>query len=350
MPTNNLSIGLDLEKLKTLHSGLGQFGLHLARNLQDEFSNSKNLHLYIPDSAKGYFPNSNLHIWKRFHQISKVPLEVEVWHSLHQEAKYFPKKYKKLLLTIHDLNFLDKYGGAKLRKKLSNLQDLVDKTDGVSFISKYSKNVANEHLNFDNKQQRVIYNGLTLKQPIDTVKPNSITNSQPYLFSIGIVSAKKNFHTLIPMMKELTDLHLIIAGNNSSSYANEINQEITNAGLENRIKLVGEVTEFEKNWLYENCEAFVFPSISEGFGLPVIEAFYFGKPTIISNKSSLPEIGGKYAEYFESFNPKEMANQVQSAINDHNNSKKEEQKKYAASFSWKNAAQQYLDFYFDLIA
>lgn len=345
MPKNNLSIGLDLEKLKTLHSGLGQFGLHFARNLQNEIGNSKNLHLYIPESAKGYFPHSQTHNWKRIHQITKIPLEVDVWHSLHQEAKYFPKKYKKLLVTIHDLNFLDKYEGSKLRKKISNLQDLVDRADGISFISKYTKNVANEYLNLGDKQQRVIYNGLTLKQPIETVKPNSIEIDYPYLFSIGIISAKKNFHTLIPMMKELTDLHLIIAGNNSSSYANEINQEIANSKLEHRIKLVGEVSEFEKNWLYENCEAFVFPSLSEGFGLPVIEAFYFGKPSIISNKSSLPEIGENYAEYFNDFEPKEMSKRVKQAISTHTQEKSIEQNKYALSYSWAKAAETYLRFY-----
>ena len=77
-------------------------------------------------------------------------------------------------------------------------------------------------------------------------------------------------------------------------------------GLEERIILPGEISDMDKYWLYKNCEAFVFPSMYEGFGLPVIEAMNFGKPVFLSTFSSLPEVGGKYALYWENFDSQLM--------------------------------------------
>lgn len=344
MPTSNIKIGLDLEKLKTLNSGLGQFGLHLAKALDKAIDDHTDLEYYLPESATTYFPNHNVTLWKRLHQFTKIPIEVDIWHSLHQEAKYFPKKYQKLVVTIHDLNFLDKYEGSKLKRKLKQLQELVNKADGLTFISNYSKEIANQHLELGTKPQRVIYNGLTLNQPEQTSKP-SINTEKPFLFSIGIVSAKKNFHTLISMMEFLPDFQLLIAGNNNSEYAQQIEQEILEKKLTDRVVLIGEVSETEKNWLYSNCNAFVFPSLSEGFGLPVIESFYYGKPTIISNKSSLPEIGKDHAAYFQSFDAEKMASTVKQCIENHSQEKSSIQNNYALSFSWEKAAKEYLQFY-----
>lgn len=345
MPTNNIKIGLDLEKLKTLNSGLGQFGLHLAQALDKTIDDHIDLEFYLPENATTYFPNHNITLWKRLHQFTKIPIEVDVWHSLHQEAKYFPKKYRKLVVTIHDLNFLDKYEGSKLKRKLKQLQELVTQADGITFISNYTKEIANQHLNFGTKPQRVIYNGLTLTNPDKQVKPNNLATKKPFLFSIGIVSAKKNFHTLISMMEYLPEFALIIAGNNKSEYAQQIKNKINEKGLSDRIFLIGEISDPEKNWLYKNCQAFVFPSLSEGFGLPVIESFYYGRPTTISNKSSLPEIGKDFTHYFQNFDPKSMASNIERAISTHTPKKSIEQNKYALSYSWNKAAEEYLKFY-----
>lgn len=345
MPTSNIKIGLDLEKLKTLNSGLGQFGLHLAQALDKTIDDHTDLEFYLPESATSYFPNHNITIWKRLHQFTKIPIEVDLWHSLHQEAKYFPKKYHKLVVTIHDLNFLDKYEGSKLKRKLKQLQELVNKADGITFISNYSKEIANQHIEIGSKPQRVIYNGLTLNNPDKQNKPSNLPSDKPFLFSIGIVSAKKNFHTLVAMMEHLPDLNLIIAGNNQSEYAQKMKSMINEKGLSNQVFLFGEISEYEKNWMYKNCEAFVFPSLSEGFGLPVIESFYYGKPTIISNKSSLPEIGKEYADYFQNFEPESMASAVSHAITSHTPETGTKQNKYALSFSWEKSAEEYLKFY-----
>ena len=69
-----------------------------------------------------------------------------------------------------------------------------------------------------------------------------------------------------------------------------------------------------KAWLLDHCEAFVFPSLAEGFGLPPLEAMYFGAPVFLSRFTSLPEIGGSQAAYFDDFSPRSMRATIESEL------------------------------------
>ena len=119
-------IFLDTEKLKSPNSGLGQFCAHLGKAI--EKSSKEEIGFYIDPEHLTFFETKNTILWKRSHKYLGIPVKADIWHSMHQEAKYFPKdKATKILLTIHDLNFLDKYEGAKRKRKLKNLQKLVNK-------------------------------------------------------------------------------------------------------------------------------------------------------------------------------------------------------------------------------
>ncbi len=76
--------------------------------------------------------------------------------------------------------------------------------------------------------------------------------------------------------------------------------------MQNRVFLTGKVDDIAKQFYLSKCHAFVFPSIREGFGLPPIEAMHFGKPIFLSNKTSLPEIGGEHCYYWDNFDPEYM--------------------------------------------
>jgi glycosyltransferase involved in cell wall biosynthesis len=103
--------------------------------------------------------------------------------------------------------------------------------------------------------------------------------------------------------------------------------------------------------LLENMLAFVFPSISEGFGLPVIEAMHFGKPVILATLTSLPEIGSDAAYYFPSFDPDDMQAVFYNSLQHYSVNKTQEQKikNRSADFSWGKAAQQYAAIYKQLL-
>ncbi len=115
---------------------------------------------------------------------------------------------------------------------------------------------------------------------------------------------KKNFHVL-PALLVGNDHELIISGV-ETPYKSKIMEEAEKFGVTDRVKITGTISEEDKAWYYKNCTAFVFPSIAEGFGLPVIEAMHFGKPVFLSTHTSLPEIGGDAAFYFPTFEPADM--------------------------------------------
>lgn len=339
-------VGLDLEKIKHLKSGLGQFCLHLGQAIIKE--TEKNfIQLYIPKSAFELFPFTEKKEWKSYHKLTKVKTKVTVWHSFHQEAVYFPKnKSIKRVLTIHDLNFLDNYSGIRRERMLKRLQFIVNQASAIVFISNYSKKIAESNLIIPKEViSQVIYNGIAILKDQKACKPTFINDFTPFLFTIGIVGKKKNFHVLIEMMLHLPELKLYISGNKNSDYAKEIEGLIKVNNLSDRVFLTREITEGEKIWMYKNCSGFVFPSKNEGFGLPVVEAMSFGKPLILSNLTSLPEIGGEEASYFKDFEPVEMAKIVNDTINNHTIDKSKKLIKRTELFSWNSAAKEYIKLY-----
>jgi glycosyltransferase involved in cell wall biosynthesis len=118
-------------------------------------------------------------------------------------------------------------------------------------------------------------------------------------------------------------------------------------GIADRVHFLGIITEKQKLWAYQNCKAFVFPSLSEGFGLPVVEAMSVGKPIFLSNLTSLPEIGGDDAYYFNDFSPENMVKTFQEGMADFekNPQKSERLRQRAAKFTWKKAAEAYWELY-----
>ena len=105
------------------------------------------------------------------------------------------------------------------------------------------------------------------------------------------------------------------------------------------------MNEAEKSYLIENCNAFVFPSLLEGFGIPPIESMAKGKPTFVSCKTSLPEICGNHAHYFTSFDPHKMADVIEVGLKNFNESKASKMIAWANQYSWDRAAKSYLDIY-----
>jgi glycosyltransferase involved in cell wall biosynthesis len=341
-------IFIDTAKLSNLNSGLGQFCLHLGKALtalQSDFD----FNFYVPENCKGIFGNtvnyirqSNLH---KFIPIRSK--DYKLWHCLHQGAPYLPSDSRTpVMLTIHDLNFLYKYSGLKLKKKLRELQHKINRAQILTAISEFTANEVKQHLDIGNKTIKVIYNGNTLVHYEDVQKPTFVPSGK-FLFTLGIIQAKKNFHVLLPLLEQQKSYQLIIAGNDRDDYAAHIKEVAKKYGVLDRLIMPGIITEQEKFWLYSNCDAFLFPSLTEGFGLPVLEAMSLGKPVFLFNGSSLPEIGGSEAYYWNTFDPKEMNAVFMNGMNDFlaDGAKKNRMITWAEQFSWSRAAQEYLQLY-----
>jgi glycosyltransferase involved in cell wall biosynthesis len=342
-----MRILIDLSILKNVYCGLGQVALNYGYFFRDiyETISGEEIYLLVPKDYVGVFGNKVRYIrMRKIYRIMPwlIGKYFDVWHAIHQLSNYKPYA-RHCILTIHDFNFLYEKQGGRVKKYLRKIQQKVDKADTIVAISQFTKQEILRYVKLHNKSVHVIYNGVERIEKITPQAPLGI--KCPYLFSVGEIKRKKNFHVLVNIMRHLPDLELYIAGNNNTLYALEIESLIKERGLTN-VHLLGKVTTEEKVWLYRNCEAFVFPSLFEGFGLPVIEAMLFRKPVICSYKTSLVEIGGDHVSFFEEGFPEETsAALIRTTIEYTTAHTLNAAYQYATSFSWKNHMQMYLTMY-----
>lgn len=341
---------VEMEKLKNPHSGLGQVCLHLGQQFNRLKPPGLQLEYYLPESQQTIFGNKVPTVKQSpLHKIFPLKSDqYDVWHCLHQNSSYLPSNKKtKMILTIHDLNFLEKYKGIKRALKLGGLQKRVDRAHTLTVISRYTEKMVREHLDIGEKKIHVIPNGNTLEPMANPKKPDFVHFGE-FIFTIGIISRKKNFHTLLPLIQKNPELHLVIAGSFQDGYARELLKSAAEMKVDSRLHLPGTVNAEQKNWLYQNCMAFVFPSLTEGFGLPVVEAMSVGKPVFLSQLTSLPEIGGTEAFYWPDFEPESMNRIFRAGLNEFNAERSARSIAWTKQFSWEAAAQAYLKLYSEI--
>jgi glycosyltransferase involved in cell wall biosynthesis len=346
------AVFVELEKAKVPLSGLGQFCLHLGAELARQRPDGLALTFYLPRSRRGAFGDEVRYVdHSPVHKLlaaSRAPFDV--WHCIHQDSRYLPpRRTTRLVLTIHDLNFLQKYQGARRAAKLRALQRRTDRADAITFISRFAEADARAHLRLEGKPTRVVYNGNSLVACPGAPAPAWAPRG-PFLFTLGIVQPKKNFHVLVPFLRGLEGRTLVVAGPADSPYAAEIRALAAREGVADRVLLPGPVGDAERYWLYAHCEAFLFPSKAEGFGLPVIEAMSLGKPVFLSRLTSLPETGGAEAFYFDDFEPEGMRRTFRAGLEAaaRDPGKADRLRAWAARFSWQEAAREYLKLYGEL--
>lgn len=345
---------IDFERLKHIHSGLGQVSLHLAGELSRRTSDSWQPVYLVPPGWEGQFGSRVEYevASARRRLLPRLCPRYDLWHATHQESRYTPGHVgTPYVLTIHDLNFLEEKAGGKADRRLRRLQFKADRASAITFVSDYTRRLAEQRLQLPDVPLEVIWNGAgSAEHPVAGRRPAWAPEGK-FLFSLGLIRPRKNFHVLVDMVSRLPAISLVIAGNTEHSYAGEIREHIRQRNLEARVHLPGEVSAAEKAWLFENCEAFVFPSTLEGFGLPVVEAMSYGKPVFLSNRTSLPEVGGTEARYWESFEPDHMVEVFRAGMEEfrQDSGKRERVIRQGRRFSWSEAASSYLALYLRLL-
>jgi glycosyltransferase involved in cell wall biosynthesis len=340
-----MKVLIDAGKLKDLYSGLGQvshdMGMALAQlaNADYEFT------FLVPPGQQGIFGNNVQYIPDHF--FNRLILRFTAhkkFHLLHYPHQDFhewlrPKKLSHLI-TVHDLNFLYTKSKQKAKNYLQRLQHKLSNARAIAAISNFTATEIKQHINTRTIPVQVIYNGVrSLADDAITAEPMNILPS--FLFSIGVMHPKKNFEALIQLMPLLPNEYLVIAGGGNDAYKEQLVTLATKLGVAGRVVFTGYVSTGQKKWLYQHCSAFLFASVSEGFGLPVVEAMQFGKPVFLNHATSLPEIGSTYATYWHDQDAMNMSKALKEGMAQYTDNKQlqEEMIQYAAEFNWnKNAA------------
>ncbi len=353
MPT----IALEMERLRNPYSGLGQYCLQLGHALEAERTATALGFAYlVPQEHIGVFGKEMTYkVVKPWHKIIGPSFGESLWHCMHQDSEYMPGSRKTpLAITIHDLNFLDRpdYSEAKKSRRLAAIQQKINRAKGLVYISEYVRKWVHEHLKIQaGTVESVIYNGGSFKLEVaSSERKEPRVNGQKFLFSIGI-HPKKNYHVLMPILATFKEYKWIIAGPDSRGYREKIEQEAARFGVADRIEFCGPVGDEAKMEYYQNCTALLFPSLAEGFGLPVVEAMSLGKPVFLSRRTSLPEIGGSEAYYFDDFEPNTLKETFAAGMKDFENDPEKSQRMqiWAAQFTWEKAAKKYLEFYKEIL-
>jgi glycosyltransferase involved in cell wall biosynthesis len=173
--------------------------------------------------------------------------------------------------------------------------------------------------------------------------------NEKFLMYVGRPMAHKNLERLIVAFAELSskypDLKLVLSGRKDPNYIN-LESKVNKHAIKNVIFL-GYVNEGQLRWLYENCQAYVFPSLSEGFGLPGLEAMLHGAPVISSNATCLPEIYGEAAHYFDPLDTSSMASAIDEVLSNDNLRMKLiiKGKQQVSKYSWLRLANKTLTIY-----
>jgi len=183
----------------------------------------------------------------------------------------------------------------------------------------------------------------------DAAEPLKELVGKRFIMYIGRPQPHKNLGRLIEAFKLLKQSHpalcLVLAGKKDVLYERYAEQ-VAREGIEG-VVFTGFISEGPLRWLYENCQAYVFPSLSEGFGLPGLEAMQHGAPVVSSNATCLPEVYGDAAHYFNPLDSQDMTAKIAEVLDNPElrNQLVEKGRAQAAKYSWQRMAEQTLAVY-----
>lgn len=355
---NPKKILIDLGKLKNRYSGLGEVSYNFGKALIDNISllHKENIEVYflVPKSHIGIFGYEFKYVSQNFFRrhFPFLNIKYDLWYAIHQDSAYLPgNRTAKYVLTIHDLNFILKINKKKVARRLTGFQKKINRANYITTISDFTKSEAQNYLDLKKIPVEVIYSGVINTEELEAKKPTGIDKDEKFFFHISTLMPKKNVMVLVDMMRLMPDKKLIIAGSWESKYAKEILQRIRHEKISNIITL-SKISNEQKAWLFQNCDAFFFPSLQEGFGLPVIEAMYCGNPVFTSTHTSLPEIGGDKAFYWNNFEPEYMKNEVIEKLESIKNDKDfaNALKQHAQYFTWQKNVSRYIALFKELLS
>lgn len=312
------------------------------------------LELTNPNFVKIKCPYKEFTFSEQFGLLRQIrSLNVDLVHFTFPQQ---PILYKgNTVTTIHDLTTLRFINPAKnifyfkIKQRIFStvIKKAVKKASNVIVPSEFVKNDLTSFSKIDPRKINVTFESA---DPItEAAEPVLEIDGKKFLMYIGRPNPHKNLDRLIDAFSNVQvrnpELYLALAGKKDSNYL-----ELEKKVKENKVKNVfflGFVSEGQLRWLYENCQAYIFPSLSEGFGLPGLEAMINGAPVISSNATCLPEVYGDAAVYFDPLNIQDMTDKIIDLIS---SPKKHDDlvlkgSQQVKKYSWLNMAKQTLEIY-----
>ena len=316
-----MRIGFDGKRFFHNNTGLGNYSRSLIKVLSEYLPENEYL-LYNPKKSSNYSlknfnksvievnPENYLSIrlkslWRLYFVSNKIKEQnLAIYHGLSGEIPLgLPNNIKKVV-TIHDLifeRFPNLYSYFDRKIHFLKFKYAAKKSDLVIAISQQTKNDIVTYLGIKEDKIKVIYQGCNavFKQTFNEAEINSslIKYNLPenYILNVGTIEKRKNLLTILKSITN-TNKNLVVIGK-KTDYFNEIWTYIVSNNLEKQVLFLKNLSLEEMAMIYQKATLFVYPSIFEGFGIPIIEALYSKTPVITSTGSCFSEAGGSHSIY-----------------------------------------------------
>jgi glycosyltransferase involved in cell wall biosynthesis len=229
-------------------------------------------------------PNSSRRLlWKNW------PGDADLFHGLNQRIEV---RYRRAVSTFHDLFVLSAdYSTPDFRARFAaQARAAAERSDLIIAVSQFTAGQVAQLLKIDPARIRVIPHGVR-----PAPRSSSPTAREPMILFVGAIQRRKNIVRLVEAFEEVaTGWKLVLAGSFGFG-AEAALQRIERSPRKGDIEVPGYVTEQDLETLYQRASVFAFPSLDEGFGMPVLDAMARGLPVLTSNVSAMPEVAGHAA-------------------------------------------------------
>lgn len=380
-----MKVLVDCSSIRDYPSGVAFYTYNLIKGLKIQENNSSNsIGIYRQPPLKHWLTNNrNLpDILIGISPLEFLPLPVTVSNLLGKSASFFVKNsdnfssdvdiihgtdhyvypfpYGKKVMTIHDLTFLKFpfYSNKIVKTYIQRIKKCLQWTDLIITFSQNTKQDIIDY--FGVKNDRIAITSEASRYSLDYLENKNIEQikqgidydfQQPFILFVSTIEPRKNIVNLIKafnIVKEKYAINhqLILIGQKGWQYE-KIFTEIDNSNFRQDIHHLGYLSDEAVAVCYSLADVFVYPSVYEGFGLPILEAMTLGAPVITSNTSSLPEVGGLAAIYINPEDYESIATTIYEVISqpDLREDLITRGKNRAKLYSWEKVAQETLKAY-----
>lgn len=381
MKGQNMKISLELQPCLKNKSGIGIYTYELSKRLQEynyitlygdifNFINRNNIEKDIDglNFNKNIFSLFPYGVYRRMWNY--VPIRYNWLFNDQSDIYHFfnfivpPRIEGKVITTIHDMTYelypetMDK---KNLKRIKSDIHYSVNRADKIITVSESSKNDIMKFLSVDEAKIEIVYNGVEYDKFNKSYSEDEkskirvkYTLPKNYILYMGTLEPRKNIESIIEAFslfkKENTvsnqNTKLVIAGKKGWLFENIFNL-VNKLSLKDDVIFTDYIDENDKSIIYNMASLFVFPSLYEGFGIPVLEAMASSVPVITSNVSSLPEVAGDAAILVEPKDIKSIAKYMSKVLADKKlrNNLIREGHEQAKKFTWESSAKKLVNIY-----
>lgn len=358
-----MRIGFDAKRLFNNFTGLGNYSRFILNALSETYPENEYL-LYAPklrshpevdsllqkSSIKIHEPSKvttslRLGSFWRSYNLGNVAAndDVQVFHGLSNELPLTKPKQLKSVVTVHDLifkRFPEFYKPIDIKIYDWKLRNACQSADKIIAISKQTSDDLIEFLGIDPTKIEVVYQGChpNFKKvySLNQLGEVRIRYKLPkeFILNVGTIESRKNVLFLLQALKySKHDLPVVIVGR-ATSYMKQLTDYIADNGLDKRVLFIHNAVFTDLPAIYQLAKVFVYPSLFEGFGIPIVEAISCGVPVITSSGSCFAESGGPDCMYVDSENPEELTETLNAILSDETIARrmKEKSKTYIERF------------------